>query len=276
MVDAAVSIRALKRFVTEKYGVEIYGDKRDFVHTFKKRFMESGTGMVGIAVNTSKPVTIIGAGPAGLACAHDLALMGYKVVIYEMERVAGGMCAMGIPPYRLPRNLLQAEIDAIQALGVEIRLGITVGKDISLQRLYDQSAAVLVAVGAQKSRMIPIKGYESKGVIGGVDFLRDVFTGKEVTVGRKVVVIGGGNVAYDVARTSARLKGVESVTLVCIESFEEMLADEIEVEEGAEEGVTRINGYGPQGIKADDNGNAASITFSSSSLMGCPANLMRR
>jgi NADPH-dependent glutamate synthase beta subunit-like oxidoreductase/ferredoxin len=261
MVDAAVSIRALKRFVTEKYGVEIYGDKRDFVHTFKKRFMESGTGIVGIAVNTSKPVTIIGAGPAGLACAHDLALMGYKVVIYEMERVAGGMCAMGIPPYRLPRNLLQAEIDAIQALGVEIRLGITVGKDISLQRLYDQSAAVLVAVGAQKSRMIPIKGYESKGVIGGVDFLRDVFTGKEVTVGRKVVVIGGGNVAYDVARTSARLKGVESVTLVCIESFEEMLADEIEVEEGAEEGVTRINGYGPQGIKADDNGNAASITF---------------
>ena len=261
MVDAAVSIRALKRFVTQKYGVEIYGDKKEFAHTFKKRFLESGTGIVGIATHTSKPVTIIGAGPAGLACAHDLALMGYKVIIYEMERVAGGMCAMGIPPYRLPRNLLQAEIDAIKALGVEIRLGVMVGKDLSLQQLYDESAAVLIAVGAKKSRLIPIEGYESKGVIGGVDFLRDVFTGKEVAVGRKVVVIGGGNVAYDVARTSARLKGVESVTLVCIESFEEMLADEVEIEEGAEEGITRINGYGPQSIKADDNGNAVSIIF---------------
>jgi NADPH-dependent glutamate synthase beta subunit-like oxidoreductase len=187
--------------------------------------------------------------------------MGYKAVIYEMEKVAGGMCVVGIPPYRLPRDLLQAEIDAIQALGVEIRLGVKVGQELSMQQLYDESAAVLIAVGAKKSRMIPIDGHESNGVLGGVDFLRDVFTGKEVAVGRKVVVIGGGNVAYDVARTSARLQGVESVTLVCIESFEEMLADEIEIEEGAEEGIIRINGYGPQHIEADDNGNATSITF---------------
>lgn len=261
MVDAAVSIRALKRFVTQKYGVEIYGDKEDFVNTFKARFTESGTGIMGIATDTSRPVSIIGAGPAGLACAHELALMGYKAVIYEMENVAGGMCAVGIPPYRLPRDLLQAEIDAIKALGVEIRLGVKVGEDFSLQQLYDESAAVLIAVGAKKSRMIPMEGHESNGVIGGVDFLRDVFTGKEVVVGRKVVVIGGGNVAYDVARTSIRLQGVESVTLVCIESFEEMLADEIEIEEGAEEGITRINGYGPQRINADDHGNVASIVF---------------
>lgn len=261
MVDAAVSIRALKRFVTQKYGIEIYGDKKDFVHAFKERFVESGTGIMGIATNTSKPVSIIGAGPAGLACAHDLALMGYKAVIYEMENVAGGMCAVGIPPYRLPRDLLQAEIDAIKALGVEIRLGVKVGKDLTLKQLYDESAAVLIAVGAKKSRMIPLEGYESKGVMGGVDFLRDVFSGQEVAVGPKVVVIGGGNVAYDVARTSIRMQGVESVTLVCIESFEEMLADEIEIEEGAEEGVTRINSYGPQRINADDNGNVASITF---------------
>lgn len=261
MVDAAVSIRALKRFVTQKYGVEIYGEKKEFVHTFKERFLENGNGIMGIATDTSKPVSIIGAGPAGLACAHELALMGYKAVIYEMEDVAGGMCAVGIPPYRLPRELLQAEIDAIKALGVEIRLGVKVGENISLQQLYDESAAVLIAVGAKKSRMIPIEGHESNGVIGGVDFLRDVFTGKAVAVGRKVVVIGGGNVAYDVARTSARLKGVESVTLVCIESFEEMLADEIEIEEGAEEGIIRINSYGPQRIDADDNGNVVSITF---------------
>jgi NADPH-dependent glutamate synthase beta subunit-like oxidoreductase len=261
MVDEAVSIRALKRFVTEKYGVEIYGEQKDFVDTFKERFRESGSGIMGIAADTAKPISIIGAGPAGLACAHDLALMGYKAVIYEMEKVAGGMCVVGIPPYRLPRDLLQAEIDAIEALGVEIRLGVKIGADISLQQLYDESAAVLIAVGAKKSRMIPIEGHESGGVLGGVDFLRDVFTGKEVTLGRKVVVIGGGNVAYDVARTSARLKGVESVTLVCIESFEEMLADEIEIEEGAEEGVIRINGYGPQEIEADDNGNTTAITF---------------
>ncbi|MGD8835327.1 MAG: FAD-dependent oxidoreductase [Desulfobacteraceae bacterium] len=260
-VDEAVSIRALKRFVTQKYGVEIYDDQKDFAHTFKEKFLESGTGIMGIAAETSRPVSIIGAGPAGLACAHDLALMGYKAVIYEMEDVAGGMCAVGIPPYRLPRELLQAEIDAVKAFGVEIRLGIKVGEDLSLQQLYDESAAVLMAVGAKKSRMIPMQGYESKGVIGGVDFLRDVFTGKAVDVGRKVVVIGGGNVAYDVARTSARLQGVESVTLVCIESFEEMLADEIEIEEGAEEGVVRINGYGPHRIDADESGNAASIVF---------------
>lgn len=261
MVDAAVSIRALKRFVTEKYGVEIYDEKKEFVHSFKKRFLESGTGIMGIAADTSKPISIIGAGPAGLTCAHDLALMGYKAVIYEMEKVAGGMCAVGIPPYRLPRELLQAEIDAVKALGVDIRLGVKIGEDLSLQQLYDESAAVLIAVGAKKSRMIPIEGHDSRGVLGGVDFLRDVFTGKAVVVGRKVVVIGGGNVAYDVARTSARLQGVESVTLVCIESFEEMLADEIEIEEGAEEGIIRINGYGPQRIEADDSGNVASIVF---------------
>jgi formate dehydrogenase beta subunit len=144
---------------------------------------------------------------------------------------------------------------------VEIRLGVKVGEDLSLQQLYNESAAVLIAVGAKKSRMIPLEGCESNGVAGGVDFLRDVFTGKQVTVGRKVVVIGGGNVAYDVARTASRLQGVESVTLVCIESFYEMLADQIEIEEGADEGIFRINGYGPQRINADDNGNVASILF---------------
>ncbi len=261
MIDAAISIRALKRFVTQKHGVEIYGDKKEFAHAFKEKLEESGTGIIGIAVDSPKPVSIIGAGPAGLTCAHELALMGYKTILYEMEHVAGGMCAVGIPPYRLPRELLQAEIDAIQALGVEIRLGVKVGEDLSLRELYEESAAVLIAVGAKKSRIIPMEGYESNGVLGGVDYLRDVFTGKTDKIGQKVVVIGGGNVAYDVARTSLRQHGVQSVTLVCIESFEEMLADQIEIEEGAEEGITRINGYGPLRIDADDEGNVASIVF---------------
>lgn len=260
-IDTAISIRALKRFVTERYGVEIYQGKRDFIENFRDKFKEKGTGIAGIAEETASPVSIVGSGPAGLACAHELALMGYKPVIYEMENVGGGMCAVGIPPYRLSRELLQAEIDAIKALGVEIRLGVQIGKDIPLKKLYDESAAVLLAVGAKNSRMLPIEGANSKGVIGGVDFLREVFTGKEVKIGPKVVVIGGGNVAYDVARTSLRQKGVETVSLVCIEDFKEMLADKIEIEEGEEEGIERINSYGPQKVNADENGVAKSITF---------------
>ncbi len=115
-IDASISIRALKRFVTEKYGVESYQDRQDFAQNFKTKFQEKGSGIMGIAKDTTKPVSIIGAGPAGLTCAHELALMGYKPVIYEAENVAGGMCSVGIPPYRLPREILQAEIDAIQAL----------------------------------------------------------------------------------------------------------------------------------------------------------------
>ena len=260
-IDAAVSIRALKRFVTEKYGVEIYQDKRDFTQNFIKIFKNEGTGIIGITGETSKPVSIIGAGPAGLACAHELALMGYKPIIYEMENVAGGMCAVGIPPYRLPREILQAEIDAIKALGVEIRLGVQIGRDIPLKKLYEESAAVLLTVGAKKSRTLPVDGADSKGVLSGIDFLRDVFTGKDVKIGSKVVVVGGGNVAYDVARTAFRQKGVESVSLACIESFEHMLADRLEIEEGEEEGIARFNSYGPQKINSDENGIVRSITF---------------
>lgn len=260
-IDAAISIRALKRFVTQKYGVEVLPDTKDFVAHFKVRFQEKGTGIIGIAGETAKPVSIVGAGPAGLACAHELSLMGYKPVIYEMEKVAGGMCAVGIPPYRLPRELLAAEIAVIEALGTKIRLGVQVGRDISLKKLHDESAAVLLAVGAKHSRILPIEGAESRGVLGGVDFLRDVLTGKEVKIGPRVVVIGGGNVAYDVARTAMRQEGVTSVTLTCIEEFEQMLADPIEIREGEEEGIERINGYGPLWIHADEKGAVNAVMF---------------
>lgn len=260
-IDEAISIRALKRFVTEKFGVEIYNDKRDFTRNFLQRFTNDGTGITGIAKETSKPVSIIGAGPAGLACAHELAIMGYKPIIYEMENVAGGMCAVGIPPYRLPREILKAEVDAIKALGAEIRLGVHVGKDIPLKKLYDESAAVLLAVGAKKSKILPIDGAKGRGVLGGIDFLKDIFTGKDVKIGPKVVVIGGGNVAYDVARTTVRQNGVESVTLVCIEALDQMLADKIEREEGEEEGVERINSFAPHKIELDENSVVKSMIF---------------
>ncbi|QWR78716.1 FAD-dependent oxidoreductase [Candidatus Magnetomonas plexicatena] len=260
-IDAAVSIRALKRFVTEKYGTEMYADKGEFVDNLKQQLRSKGSGIMGIAGDDSKPISIIGAGPAGLACAHELALMGYKPVIYEMENIAGGMCAVGIPPYRLSREILQAEIDAIMALGVEIKLGVTVGKDVSIKELYDNSSAVVITVGAKNSRMLPLEGAKGQGVIGGVNFLRDVFCGKDVTIGPDVVVIGGGNVAYDVARTSVRQKGVNSVTLVCIEAFEQMLADKIEIEEAEEEGVERINSYGPLKINLNEKNQAVSMMF---------------
>ncbi len=260
-IDAAVSIRALKRFVTGKYGVEVYQDKKEFALKFMRRFALEGTGISKIAGEVSKPVAIIGAGPAGLACAHELALMGYRPVVYEMEKTAGGMCAVGIPSYRLPREILQAEVDAIKALGVDIKLGVQVGRDIALRKLYDESAAVLLAAGAKKSRLLPVEGAQGQGVFGGIDFLRDVYTGKSVKAGPRVVVIGGGNVAYDVARTAVRQKGVESVSLVCLEDFGHMLADRLEVEEGEEEGIERFNSFGPHSINVDESGRARSVTF---------------
>jgi thioredoxin reductase/ferredoxin len=144
---------------------------------------------------------------------------------------------------------------------VEIKLGVQVGKDIGIKELFDGSSAVVVTVGAKKSRMLPMDGSKGQGVIGGVDFLRDVFCGKDVPIGPNVVVIGGGNVAYDVARTSVRQKGVQSVTLVCIEEFEQMLADKIEIEEAEEEGVERINSYGPLKINLDGKNRVVSMMF---------------
>ena len=260
-IDASVSIRALKRFVTEQYGVEAYTEKGTYARKLSSILKGKGASLAGISGVSSKPISIIGAGPAGLACAHELALMGYRPVIYEMEKVAGGMCAVGIPAYRLPREILQAEIDAIKALGVEIKLGVHIGKDIPFKQLYDESAAVLLAVGAKHSSRLPLEGADGKGVIGGIDFLRDVFTGKETKVGPNVVVIGGGNVAYDVARTSVRQSGVETVSLVCLEDLDHMLADLIEIEEGEEEGIKRFNSLGPKKIDLDEHGIVQSVTF---------------
>ncbi len=263
-IDAAISIRALKRFVTERYGVEMHDDKERYALNLVEKIKKAGIGVAGLlktAKKTDRPVSIVGAGPAGLACAHELALMGYSPVIYEMEKVAGGMCAVGIPAYRLPRELIQAEIGAIKALGVEIKLGVQIGKDVTLKQLYDESAAVLLSVGAKKSRIIPVEGAKGKGVQGGADFLRDVAVGNEVKIGPKVVVVGGGNVAYDVARTAIRQKGVTSVSLVCLEDLDHMLADKIEIAEGEEEGVERLNSYGPERITLDEAGAARSMLF---------------
>jgi thioredoxin reductase/ferredoxin len=168
---------------------------------------------------------------------------------------------MGIPAYRLPRAVLAAEIDAIEALGVQIRLGVQVGKDVTIDVLLEESAALLIAAGARKSIVLPMEGSDLNGVMGGVEFLRMVNTDQEVQIGPRVVVIGGGNVAYDIARTAIRRESVNSVTLVCLEEFGQMLADEVEIEEGKEEGVTRINSFGPWRINADAADAIKSVTF---------------
>jgi NADPH-dependent glutamate synthase beta subunit-like oxidoreductase len=286
-LDEPISIRALKGFVTEKFGVESgkydqsplevikrflsmeedecedFEDIKNFLKHFQTPTLSKDAPTVGI----------IGSGPAGLAAAHDLCLMGIKPIIYEMEPVPAGMLYLGVPEYRLPRGLIKAEVEVIKALGTEIICDTEIGRDITLTELRSRHDAVLIAVGAKKSRKIPIPNVDAPGVVGGVDFLRDVALHQDVALGEKVIVIGGGNVAYDVARTlirqteydvsrtAVRQKGVKEVHLVCLESFKEMPADTIEVEEGEEEGITRHNSWGPKEIIVDENGRARGVTF---------------
>lgn len=287
--DQPIAIRALKRFATERYGAEkLVGEMGSIA--FKDQYVEAaGSGICEaleeihrlLAVVRSpewkrpvgKPVAIIGAGPAGLACGHDLVLMGIPSVIFEAEPVAAGMLALGVPEYRLPRDLIRAEVAVIEAMGVEIRCSVEIGKDVSFDQLRRDHAAVVIAVGAKQSRKIPIPGVDGPGVLGGVDFLRDVSLARPPVLGRRVVVVGGGNVAYDVARTvlrqtfldvarvAARQPAVHEVYLCCLESRAEMPADEVEVREGDEEGIIRHNSLGPARILRDETGKVTGVEF---------------
>jgi NADPH-dependent glutamate synthase beta subunit-like oxidoreductase len=216
-------------------------------------------------------IAVIGSGPAGLSAAHDLALLGFKPVVFELEPVAAGMLAVGVPEYRLPRELIRSEVAVIEALGVEIRCATKIGRDLSFQFLRDDFAAVIIAVGAKRPRALGLPGEPGPGVFGGVDFLRAVALGESLALGSDVVVIGGGNVAYDVARTvvrqaaydtarmAARLAGTRRVRLVSLETLEEMPADTVEIREGEEEGIERISGWGPVAINRDDRGNVVGL-----------------
>ncbi|MCH7909342.1 MAG: FAD-dependent oxidoreductase, partial [Candidatus Hydrogenedentes bacterium] len=220
-----------------------------------------------------KSVGIIGSGPAGLAAAHDLALLGFSVTIYEMERVLAGMLALGVPEYRLPRDVIRAEVEVITALGVEAVTNCTVGVDVTMPELRQRHDAVIIAAGARLSAMLPIPGADAKGVLGGVEFLHDVALGKSPELGNRIVVIGGGNVAYDVgrtvvrqasmdtARTARRAQGVSEVHLCSLESLEEMPADDVEIIEGSEEGIVLHNSAGPKEIETDADGNVTGVVF---------------
>jgi formate dehydrogenase (NADP+) beta subunit len=197
-LDAAVSIRALKRFVCEKFGVESEGFDLSRVYPELRTPNRERIG-------GGRKVAIIGAGPAGMSCAHELALMGFSPTVFEAQGLAGGMLVLGVPEYRLPREIVQAEIEAIESLGAEVRLNARLGRDFSLSDLKQQGyEAVFLGIGAHKSRELSIEGVQLDGVLRAIDFLLNVNLGYRVTLGRKVVVIGGGNVAFDVARSVVR------------------------------------------------------------------------
>jgi NADPH-dependent glutamate synthase beta subunit-like oxidoreductase len=280
-IDQPIAIRALKRFVCEQFGAEARANPADEHFSFLRehsgericddqeelRHLLEWMTRADFPKPTGERVAVIGSGPAGLAAAHDLALMGFRPVVFEMEPVPAGMLYTGVPGYRLPRELIRAEVAVIQSLGVEIKCNTQIGKDVSFDQLHREFAAVIIACGAKKSRALPIPGTDAIGVMGGVDFLRDVALGKPVELGQRVIVVGGGNVAfdvartvlrqveYDVSRTAARMQGVREVHLVCLESLEEMPADTVEILEGTEEGVVRHNSWGPREILArEENG----------------------
>jgi formate dehydrogenase beta subunit len=217
-IDSPLAIRALKRFAAE-YGM-------DTEPVFKK-------------VGGKSKVAIIGAGPAGLAASYNLALMGYRVTIFDELSAAGGMALVGIPPYRLPKDILEGEVDTIRRLGVEIKLNTKLGRDITLEQLSsDGFKAIFIATGAHLGREFDIENWKEgyTGLIDGAEFLRDVNLDKKLATKNKVIIVGGGNVAIDCARTCLRL-GFKEVTIVYRRSMGEMPGRKDEVEAAEKEGV---------------------------------------
>jgi NADH-quinone oxidoreductase subunit F len=182
-------------------------------------------------------VAVIGSGPTGLTAAYELAMMGYPVTVFEALPKAGGMLRVGIPEFRLSREVLDTEIQHIEKLGVNVKTNVLFGKDVTIDSLFkDGYKAVFIAIGAQKSRKLRIKGEQLKGVVHAIDLLKDINLGKKVELGNKVAVIGGGNVAIDAARNVLRL-GVKEVTILYRRSKEEMPANSWEVREAEKEDV---------------------------------------
>ncbi|MFQ5733134.1 MAG: FAD-dependent oxidoreductase [Planctomycetaceae bacterium] len=308
-LDQSVSIRALKRFVTDRFGghVEESPESRvqspetnDTLGVFTSglsslkliprlmtqaanrvcRRSEDLAGFEQFLTDQQLPrnaqgekVAIIGSGPAGLSAAHDLALLGFRPTVFEMEPVPAGMLAVGIPQYRLPRDLIAAEVEFIRALGVDFVCNTQVGRDVSLSELRAEHRATIIAVGLKRSRSLPIPGSDGPGVLGGIELLRDVALGRETDLQGDVVVIGGGNVAYDVARTvvrqtgvdvsrtALRKAGVKTVHLCSLESLDELPADDLEILEGDEEGIVRHHSLGPKEIRRDATGRVTGMVF---------------
>jgi len=275
-IDRPIAIRALKRFVTEQFGPE------------------SGNGQLWEkvaappTVELDKSVGIVGGGPAGMACAHDLRRLGYKVAVYEATDKLGGAMWLGIPEYRLDREVLQGDIDAIVGLGVDVHLSTKLGTDVTLDELRQRHDAVFLSIGATLGRGLDIEGGDADGVFKAIEFLINMNRGFSVDIGERVIVIGGGDVAMDAARTAHRADdyaqqpvtvesdrankhdehqalteaidvarsavraGARKITVMSLESRSEMPAHGFEIEEAEAEGVEFLSSRGPNRILTAD------------------------
>ncbi|NNE47719.1 MAG: FAD-dependent oxidoreductase [Rhodothermales bacterium] len=298
-LDETVSIRALKRFVCERFGVESPG------------FSPSGPPPAVPTPHRDSRVAVIGAGPAGLSCAHDLALLGYSVTVFEAAPKAGGMLTLGIPEYRLPRDIIEAEIGVVLSLGIELRTNQRLGQDFFLSDLYEQGfKSIFLGIGAHQSRSLTVEGANLDGVMPAIDYLLNHHLGYRVDLGQRVVVIGGGNVALDAARSALRhtddpsslsdrevrealgqarevlhlmtkradagsekemqvaidaarqalRAGVREVDVYCLESLDEMPASYTEISHATEEAIKIHPRYGPRRILGR-NGKVTGVEF---------------
>ena len=288
-IDAPIAIRALKRFVNDRFGVYLgeagktrvppawpgYVGPTNAFDLGNTTFPTSRSGLVAErqrSPRTGKRVAVVGSGPAGLSCAHDLALLGHEVTIYEAAPVAGGMLRLGVPEYRLPREIIELEIQAVLALGPQLKLEQGLGRDFQLADLRSDFDAVFLGIGTYQSRRLRIEGEEFDGVLRAIDFLINVnLRGYQLDLGRRILVIGGGNVAMDVARTAARLGQpaqsggdievaldvaraarrlgtTQEVDCLVVEDRSEMLADPLEVAETEAEGIRIHNHVAPKRI----------------------------
>ncbi len=242
-IDKAVAIDEIKKFIADK---EKESGSR-FIPTIKHDYLQ-------------KKIAVIGSGPAGLSCAYFLAVDGYDVTVFEKEAMLGGMLTMGIPSFRLEKDVIDAEIDILRAIGVKFKTGVEVGKDVSISDLKQQGyVSFYVAIGAQGGRKLNIDGEDSTGVILGVDFLKNVALNKAEKLNGNVIVIGGGNVAIDVARTATRC-GASKVAMFALETRQDMPALDEEIEEATSEQVEINNSWGPKRI-ISENGKVVGVEF---------------
>ena len=246
-IDEAVAIDEVKRFIAE----------RDL--NAETRFIPKKT-IPSLKGGFEEKIAIIGAGPAGLSCAYFLALTGYKPTIFEKNAEPGGMLRYGIPSYKLEKDLLAAEIDVIRQLGVEIRCGVEIGKDVTIEDLREQGyKGFYAAIGCQRGRKPGISGENAEGAYTAVDFLRKAGAKESFALEGDVVVVGGGNVAIDAARISSRCTDAK-VSMFCLEAREKMPASNEEIEEALEEGIELNCGWGPKEV-LEENGHVSGVVF---------------